>query len=135
MRDMLREIRFVRQDDAHLRRRWFQDDYLDLFVWTDATGTAVAFQLAYDRARQERALSWSTADGFRHHRVDSGEASLFASRTPLLFQGGVCPIRMVARQFHHRSHEMEAKLRDFILVKLRHGQRLRRLRGHPSQTR
>lgn len=130
---MLREIRSVRQDDPGLKRRWFEDDYFHLFVWIDASGKVVAFQLAYDRARRERALSWSVADGFRHHRVDSGDSSPFHRRTPLLISGGVCPIRTVAREFDHRSEDMQAAIRDFILGKLRFGRRLRRLRVRAGQ--
>jgi hypothetical protein len=55
---MLREISAVRQDQADLRRRWFQDDYFDLFVWVAPEGGIVAFQLAYDRGGDERVLGW-----------------------------------------------------------------------------
>jgi hypothetical protein len=50
---MLREITGVRQDDPGSSRHWFQDDYFDLFLWLTPAGRVSAFQLAYDRARQE----------------------------------------------------------------------------------
>ena len=44
-RGPLREIRIVQQDDPSLRRRWFESDYFDLFIWQDLSGTFVKFQL------------------------------------------------------------------------------------------
>jgi hypothetical protein len=126
---MLREIRFVRQDNASLKRRWFEDEYFHLFVWVKVKRMdVVAFQLAYDRARHERAVSWSANEGFRHHRVDSGESTPFDQSTPLLIPDQACPIRVVARQFQLRSAHIEEGLREFILSKLRYGKRLPWLR-------
>jgi hypothetical protein len=126
---MLREITGVRQDDPGSSRHWFQDDYFDLFLWLTPAGRVSAFQLAYDRARQERVLSWSSARGFTHTRVDGGEASAFQNMTPLLVPGGSCPIRTVLREFDRRSASMEDAVRAFLLGKLQYGRRLRRLRG------
>ena len=41
---MLKEIHGV-ADDPPARRRWFHDDYFDLFVW-QAEGQVTLFQLA-----------------------------------------------------------------------------------------
>src|SRR5512146_1870967 len=100
---MLSEIAAVRQDQPGLLRRWFQDDYFDLFVWLTPQGALRAFQLAYERTRRERVLEWSSEHGFGHHRVDSGEQPLRSSMTPLLLRGGACPVRLVAREFDRRS--------------------------------
>ena len=70
---MLQRIRGVRQDEASRERHWFQDDFFDLFAWTNATGEVVAFQLCYDRLNRERVLSWSESAGFIHRRIDDGE--------------------------------------------------------------
>ena len=53
---MLQKIRGVRQDNASRERHWFQDDYFYLFVWTDAAGKVLVFQLCYDRLRNEVCL-------------------------------------------------------------------------------
>lgn len=116
---MLREIKAVRQDDPTQTRRWFQDDYFDLFVWVTRAGQVSAFQLGYDRSRRERALSWSTTRGFSHSRVDAGEDTPFQSRTPLLVPGGSCPVRTLLRELERRGGALEAPLRDFLLSKLR----------------
>src|SRR5215510_10347580 len=73
--DPLREISIVEQRDPALRRRWFENDYFDLFVWQDAAGAVVSFQLYYDVERNERALVWSRSGGTYHDGVDQGEAS------------------------------------------------------------
>jgi hypothetical protein len=129
---MLSEIAAVRQDQPGLLRRWFQDDYFDLFVWLTPQGTLRAFQLAYERTRRERVLEWSSERGFGHNRVDSGERFPRSSMTPLLVRGGACPVRFVAREFYRRSAQLESHLRDSILVKLRYARRLRRLYGKPA---
>ena len=49
---MLREMARVRQQDPAVRRRWFRDDYFDLFTWQKGDGPdggiVVGFQLCYD---------------------------------------------------------------------------------------
>jgi hypothetical protein len=126
---MLSEISGVLQDQPELRRRWFQDDYFDLFVWLTSPGELRAFQLAYDRVRGERVLEWSSERGFEHSVVDSGEEQPIANRTPLLVRGGACPVREVTREFERRSGQLEARLREAMLSKLRYARRLRRLYG------
>jgi len=128
---MLSEISAVRQDQPGLVRRWFQDDYFDLFVWITPHGALRAFQLAYERTRRERVLEWSSERGFDHNRVDSGEQQALKNMTPMLIRSGSCPVRLVAREFDRRSVELEPRLRDMILLKLRHARRLRRVYGKP----
>ena len=111
---MLREISAVRQDRADLRRRWFQDDYFDLFVWLAPDGSIAAFQLAYDRGPKERALSWDRDGGYLHRRVDSGEASAFQKMTPLLTGAGRFPRLAVMAQFDARSGGLEENIRRFV---------------------
>ena len=128
---MLREISAVLQDQPGLLRRWFQDDYFDLFVWLTPDHVLRAFQLAYQRTLDERVLEWSRESGFVHSRVDSGEQLPNSNRTPLLVAGGACPVRMIFREFDCRSKDLEVPLRDALLAKLRYARRLRRLYGNP----
>jgi hypothetical protein len=126
---MLRELAGVRQDEPGLSRHWFQDDYFDLFLWLTPAGRVSAFQLGYDRTRRERVLSWSSVRGFSHARVDSGERCPMNNMTPLLLPGGLCPVRVLLREFDRRSVRLDRAVRAFLHGKLRHGRRLRRLRG------
>ena len=133
---MLHEITAVHQDQPGLRRRWFQDDYFDLFVWLSPQRELRAFQMAYSRLRRERVLEWSSERGFTHSAVDEGDTLPSFNRTPLLLHGGFCPTRQVARAFERRSVDLEAPLRDAILAKLRHAVRLRRFtHGRHQQAR
>jgi hypothetical protein len=61
---MMREILGV-ADDPPARRRWFHDDYFDLFVW-EAEGEVTLFQLCYGLDSSERALVWDKARGLFH---------------------------------------------------------------------
>src|SRR5438552_3435669 len=61
---MLREVLIVEQNNPALKRRWFESDYFDLFIWQDAGGAFVRFQLCYDVELNERALLRSVPEGF-----------------------------------------------------------------------
>ena len=61
---MMREILGVAQDESGVQRRWFHDDYFDLFVWQTGQGEVISFQLCYGVDSNERALVWSKADGW-----------------------------------------------------------------------
>jgi uncharacterized protein RhaS with RHS repeats len=110
---MLREIAGVRQDQAELRRRWFQDDYLDLFVWVDRSGQMTAFQLAYDRTGDEHLLEWEHSRGYLHRRVvDDRGTSRGIGGSPLLAIGQRFPKYRVMMQFDARSAMLEEGLRN-----------------------
>jgi hypothetical protein len=66
---MLREIEGV-AEEPRTHRRWFHDDYFDLFVWQTDTGDVTLFQLCYGTAPAECALVWHREGGFFH---DGGE--------------------------------------------------------------
>jgi len=51
-------------DEPGAHRRWFHDDYFDLFVWQAEGGELVQFQLCYGIDSSERALVWHKSGGF-----------------------------------------------------------------------
>lgn len=65
---MMREILGVAPDTT-ARRRWFHDDYFDLFVWQVPSGEVTSFQLCYGIDSSERALVWQHERGFFHDGV------------------------------------------------------------------
>jgi len=67
---MLKEISGL-ADDPPARRRWFHDEYFDLFVW-QTHGEVTLFQLCYGIDSSERALVWDKRRGFF---VDGAPAS------------------------------------------------------------
>lgn len=61
---MMKEILGL-TDDPPAKRRWFHDDFFDLFVWQ--TGEEVTlFQLCYGMDSAERALVWDKSRGLFH---------------------------------------------------------------------
>jgi hypothetical protein len=62
---MMREI-FGLADDPPARRRWFHDDFFDLFVWEAEGGEVTLFQLCYGLDSSERALVWDKGRGLFH---------------------------------------------------------------------
>jgi len=68
---MLREIEGVAAE-PRTRRRWFHDDYFDLFVWQTDKGDITLFQLCYGIAPSEQALVWHHEGGFFHDGAEPG---------------------------------------------------------------
>ena len=67
---MFREILGVAEEPP-ARRRWFHDEYFDLFVW-QTKGEITLFQLCYGIGTGERALVWEKGLGFFHDGVRHG---------------------------------------------------------------
>jgi hypothetical protein len=61
----MREILGV-GDEARLHRRWFHDEYFDLFVWQDEGGALARFELCYGAGASERALVWLGGERLFH---------------------------------------------------------------------
>ena len=72
MESMMREILGV-TDEPGSHRRWFHDDYFDLFVWQTGGGELVQFQLCYGIDSSERALVWDKLGGFFLDGVEGGK--------------------------------------------------------------
>jgi hypothetical protein len=116
---VLREIGPARQDGNHGKRQWFQDEYFDLYVWHDASGAPLAFQLCYDRGGNEGAIRWDRSGGFAHDRVDDGEHSPKRAMTPILRADGAPPYFRVYDRFVAASAACPSAVRTFIIDKLR----------------
>ena len=116
---MLREIPGVRQDRPNFRRRWYQDEFFDLYTWHAADGALASFQLCYDVRGRERALTWHHEHGFSHTRVDAGEGGKRGRMTPILTGGGRFPHRLVRDRFAREAASLDAPTREFIIAKMR----------------
>jgi hypothetical protein len=115
----MREIGQVRQDGTGGRRRWFQDDYFDLYLWQDARGEPIAFQLCYARDRAEGAISWSAAEGYVHARVDAGRSvGLGPPMSPMLRPDGFPPYFRIYSRFVAAAPDLEPELRTFLSDRL-----------------
>jgi hypothetical protein len=78
---MMREILGV-TDEASVHRRWFHDDYFDLFVWQAENGEIVQFQLCYGIDSSEQALVWHKQSGYFLDGVKAGKSA--GSKTPTI---------------------------------------------------
>ena len=117
---MLKEIRQVKQE-AVGRRRWFEDEALELIVWYDSANVLEGFQLCYtaDAGRRERALTWRPASGFAHARVEPGDETPLKNQTPILVPDGAVPWAELESAFVERSTEVEPELRGLVLRRLK----------------
>ncbi len=115
---MLHKIRAVRQDDADRQRHGFQDDFFDLFAWTDVAGKVIAFQLCYNRLNHERVLAWSEESGFSHRRIDDGEELPGPKMTPVMVADGTFAGLRIAAEFDNRSTNRDLRWRQFIRGKI-----------------
>lgn len=114
---MLREIPHAALADK--RRRWYQDDELDLTVWLSDAESIVGFQLCYRSAQSEWALSWTADGGYSHNRVDPGDDTPLRNDTPILVADGVFPTTELTHQFEERSRDIDPTIREFVVEKIR----------------
>lgn len=115
---MLREIKDVRQIKDEPHRRWFTDEHFDLVIW-DEEADIVGFQLCYDKAKDERAVTWKLESGFSHNAVDGGEDRTGRYKaSPILLADGGFDAQRVAAVFHDQRGAMDTKSSDFIYLKL-----------------
>lgn len=105
---MLHEIVGV-ADEPPARRRWFHDDYFDLFVWQTREGEVILFQLCYGIASSERALVWHRQGGFFHDGLESGrDAHVLAGEVMARFAEAAPTLPKTIRQ------TVEARLQEYI---------------------
>jgi len=99
---MLKEIPGV-ADDPPAKRRWFHDEYFDLFVW-QAGGELTLFQLCYGGDTSERALVWDAQRGFFHDGPASRDVVLLFEDAAAALPADVRnPIREKVHEFAGRS--------------------------------
>jgi hypothetical protein len=79
---MLKEIKNERLTLE--RRRWFTDDYMDVYVWYDLNTTLIGFQVCFEKNKIEKAFTWFSSGYCSMYGVDSGEDSPLKNMTPIL---------------------------------------------------
>jgi hypothetical protein len=109
---MLKEIHGV-ADDPPAQRRWFHDEYFDLFVW-QAQGEVTLFQLCYGGDASERALVWDKARGFFHDGPASRDVvALFEDAAKALPAELRSAIREKVHEFAGRSLVVVSRRKKF----------------------
>ncbi len=114
---MLVELHVSLDASQTIRKRWFQDDYFDLFIWQDPTNI-ISFQLCYDRMGRERVVSWDEDRGFGHHSIDDGESSPHKNMTPVFVMDGAFCSDEVLPKFTEAYPFLPQDIADFVLQKL-----------------
>ena len=109
---MLKEILGV-TDDPPAKRRWFHDEYFDLFVW-QAGGEVTLFQLCYGGDASERALVWDKARGFFHDGPASRDVvALFEDAAAALPTDLAAEIREKVHEFAGRQLAVVSRRKKF----------------------
>jgi hypothetical protein len=110
---MLKEIEGV-ADDPPAKRRWFHDEYFDLFVWQAPEGEVTLFQLCYGGDASERALVWDKQRGFFHDGPASRDVvALFEDAAAALPEDLRTPIREKVHEFAGRQLEVVSRRKKF----------------------
>ncbi len=117
---MLRELKKVSQRESEARRRWFADSYFDLIVWyePDTPDQILGFQLCYDKANDEHALTWKRQSGFTHHSIDDGQPDAVTNMTPILVPDGIIPVDDVRGRFAAVCGSIDPVIADLVLARL-----------------
>lgn len=116
---MLQELPRVRQHGTEPHRRWFSDSEFDLIVWLDSQDQIIAFDLCYDKQRQEHVFRWRAAQGLSHLRVDDGEQRAGRHKmTPIYVTDGHFDAAAVARRFSAAGAGVPPGMRNFVLDRL-----------------
>lgn len=134
---MLREIRDVLQDDPSSERRWFHDEYFDLFVRQKGDELA-AFELCYGIDSDEQALVWSRSNGYFHDGTPSSGnfiGARLASGDPLEADPVIARFERAANALPDALHRaLLDRLREYALRNAKGAARRKRFRRAAWQT-
>jgi hypothetical protein len=120
---MLSEIKDVTQYESGKHRRWFHDEYFDLYTWESYAGDLQGFQLCYAKMGKERALRWSPENGYRHEGVDAPEDKPGRAMSALFVADGIFDFDQVGEKFANAAMDIPPNVREFVL---------QRIRGYPD---
>jgi hypothetical protein len=122
---MLSEVTNLTQHDAGTHRRWYHDEFFDLYVWDnfagegEGEGEIQGFQLCYAKADQQRALRWSLDRGYNHEGVDSPEEKPGRAMSAIFIADGLFDPDHIAEKFEIESASLPIGVRDFVLEKIK----------------
>jgi hypothetical protein len=114
---MMKEILGI-TDEPGTFRRWFHDDYFDLFLWQTNSSEVTLFQLCYGIDSSERALVWSKHGGFFHDGIESAPSpeQVLGAR---LRRGSPLAADPIVARFEAAAHSLPEEVRDFVAARLR----------------
>ena len=114
---MLREFTALRQE-AQGFRRLFCDDEFDLYAWYEThDGPLFGFQLVYFEEEQQKALTWTRAEGYHHHAVEGWDSHRF-NETPVLTPDGTFAPQSLLARLTGLLGEVDPEVRNLVLAKI-----------------
>ena len=110
----------IAQKEKSLFRRWFtDDDYWDIYVWTNTNNEIVGVQICYNRGFNEKALTWFRDESFDHKTVNPSYLSKHRRASPVLMPDGYFDNDKILQKFLKDSVDIDKKLTDFIALKIK----------------
>lgn len=117
---MLKEISDLTQTSDDLKRRWFSDENLDLYVWYDNSDEISEFQISYNKHSNEQVLTWNNKSGLSNHGVDSGSTDPRKMKSsPIMTEESKHNIELVRNLFLESGQKLEHDLYDHVLSRLK----------------
>lgn len=116
---MLKEITNLNETSDNLKRRWFTDSKLDLYVWQDHDGAILEFQFGYNKPDDEYIVRWTRDNGLSHHKIQSGETGPYdMDASPILGEPVNRTPEQARKLFVSNAIKLEHDLYEFIVSKL-----------------
>jgi len=100
------------------KRRWFADDFFDLFVWYNPDGTYFGFQLCYDKRGDQHAFTWRQDSGASHMRVSDGDRCQ-RNASEFLVPDGVFSWEAVLSRFQKESQNIGPDIVEMVTDRIR----------------
>lgn len=94
----------------------FANDYFDLFVWVDDSGTITEFHLCYEKMGMEKVFTWNDKGVLTHRKVDAGKQQ--RHMTAIYTPDGAFPKTMVSERFQQNAHQLDQKIVALVLEKI-----------------
>jgi hypothetical protein len=114
---MMREIEGVVQGEPATRRRWFHDEYFDLFVWQNSAHEIESLQLCYGIDSSERALEWRKNRGFFHDGAKAPAPEGILDARPAA--GSEPSAAAMTSRFEFAARALPDDIRDAVMARIR----------------
>jgi len=116
-KEHLHEVTSGLQQEGKFRKRWFNCQSADLFVW-HKDKNLVRFEFCYNKHRDEHSLRWEQDVGFSHARIDDGEGLAASKSSPILIVDKDIDSDYIYAQFKELSTKIDTDIRLFTMRKL-----------------
>mgnify|MGYP000376669332 FL=1 len=115
---MLSEVKQVTQYESNKHRRWFHDDFFDLYTWENYDGDLLGFQLCYAKDDAQRALRWSLETGYQHEGVDQPEEKPGRAMSAIFVADGAFDRDCIGARFQQEGIELPSKISTFVIERI-----------------